>query len=248
MQRSLNKKIAFVTGGSRGIGAAIVRKLARQGAVVALTFAGSHDKASALVAEIHAAGGRALAIQADSGDPAALQAAIAQVASEFGRIDILVNSAGLLLRGEVEEFALEDFNRMFEVNVRAAFVAVQAALPHMTAGSAIVLVGSVVAERAGLPGSAVYAMTKGALASLTRGLARDLGPRGITVSNVQPGPTVTDMSRGGEPEMAALLTPMMPIGRLGQPEEIADFVAFLVSEEGRLITGASLTIDGGFLA
>ncbi len=155
MQRSLNKKIAFVTGGSRGIGAAVVRKLARQGAVVALTFAGSHDKASALVAEIHAAGGRALAIQADSGDPAALQAAIAQVASEFGRIDILVNSAGLLLRGEVEDFALEDFNRMFEVNVRAAFVAVQATLPHMAAGSAIVLVGSVVAERAGFPGSAV---------------------------------------------------------------------------------------------
>ncbi|HZV65069.1 MAG TPA: 3-oxoacyl-ACP reductase family protein [Telluria sp.] len=246
MSNQLNGKIALVTGGSRGIGAAIVRRLARDGATVAFTYAAADERAQALVREIAEAGGTALPIKADSADVEALQAAVAQAAQRFGRIDILVNNAGILLRGVVDDYPLADFDRMVAVNVRAVFAAVQAVLPHMGQGGRVITTGSVTADRAGFPGASVYSMTKGAVAALTRGLARDLGPRGITVNAVQPGPTETDMNAGAE--MHAMLSSLMALGRIGKDSEIASLVAYLASAEAGFITGAALTADGGYLA
>lgn len=248
MAFALQGKVAFVTGGARGIGAATVQRLASEGAAVVFTYAGARERAEALVAQIRQTGGQAMALQADSGEPLQLREAIHKAAALHGRIDILVNNAGLLVRGDIADYPPDEFDRMFHVNVRGAFVAVQTALPFMQAGARIVLLGSVVAERAGFAGGAVYALTKGALAAFTRGLARDLGPRGIGVVNVQPGPTITDMSGGADPATAAMLAPLMASGRLGQPDEIAAFVAFLGSSQASFITGASLSIDGGYLA
>jgi 3-oxoacyl-[acyl-carrier protein] reductase len=247
MNGILEGKIAFVAGGSRGIGAAIVRRLASEGAIVAFTYAKSRESAAALVASVEEAGGVAFALAADSGDPDALHSAIDQAAQRYGRIDILVNNAGILIPGLVDDYALADFDRMFAVNVRAPFVAVQAVLPYMAAGGRIVTIGSVVAERNGFAGSSTYSMTKGAVAAMTRGLARDLGPRGITINNLQPGPTITDMTPGTD-AMLEKLTPLIAVGRLGRDEEIAGFVAYLAGPETGYITGASLTIDGGYLA
>jgi 3-oxoacyl-[acyl-carrier protein] reductase len=240
MSQPLSGKIALVTGGSRGIGAAIVRRLSSDGADVAFTYSASGDKAKAIVAEIEAKGANALAIKADSADPKAVQDAVDETVSTFGGIDILVNSAGILMLNP------EDFDRMFAVNVRAVFAGTQAAARHMKAGGRIITIGSIVAERSGFPTSSVYSMTKGAVAAMTRGLARDLGPRGITVNTIQPGPTATDMnSNEASHEM---LKQLMALGRIGEDKEIASFTAYLASREASFITGASLTIDGGYLA
>lgn len=246
MTKTLSGRIALVTGGSRGIGAAIVRRLAADGASVAFTYAASADKAAALVAEIEAAGGTALAIAADSADVAEVQAAVAEAAARFGRIDILVNNAGILIPGLVDDYDLGAFDRMIAVNVRAVFVAAQAVLPHMGEGGRIITTGSVTADRTGIPGASVYAMTKGAVATLTRGLARDLGPRGITVNNVQPGPTETDIN--DVPGQREYIRPLMAIGRMGRDDEVANLVAWLAGPESSFVTGAALTIDGGWLA
>ena len=245
-QHQLNK-VALVAGGSRGIGAAIVRRLARDGAAVAFTYSASPTQAWALVAQIEAAGGRALAIQADSADAAAIERAVAAAVEAYGRLDILVNNAGILKLENIETYPLADFDRMLAVNVRAVFVAVQAALKHMQSGARIVTIGSIVAERVGFPTSSVYAMTKAAVATLVRGMAIDLAPRGITVNNVQPGPTETDMNPADNPHMAAIMD-KLPLKRLGQPDEIAGMVAYLVGPEAGFVTGASLSIDGGFTA
>ncbi len=189
MTTTLSGKTALVTGGSRGIGAAIVRRLADDGANVAFTYAASADKADALASELTARGRNVIAIKADSADTNAVKSAVAQTVQRFGGVDILVNNAGILLHGLVDNYALADFERMVAVNVRAVFVAVQAALPHMKNGGRIITTGSVAADRTGFPSASVYSMTKGAVAALTRGLARDLGSRGITVNTVQPGPT-----------------------------------------------------------
>ncbi|HEV2979658.1 MAG TPA: SDR family NAD(P)-dependent oxidoreductase, partial [Casimicrobiaceae bacterium] len=181
MTKSLSAKCALVTGGSRGIGAATVRRLATDGAAVAFTYAASDEKATALVAAIQADGAEALAIKADSADPKALQRAVTETVNRFGHLDILVSNAGILLRGPIDAFSLEDFDRVLAVNVRAVFVATQAAVAHMGEGGRIVTVGSVTGDRSGFPGASVYSMTKAAVAALTRGLARDLGSRGITV-------------------------------------------------------------------
>jgi 3-oxoacyl-[acyl-carrier protein] reductase len=242
----LSGKVALVTGGSRSIGAAIVRRLAKDGAAVAFTYSASADRAAALVAEVDSAGGKALAIKADSADAEAVKGAVAQTMEAFGGLDILVNNAGILLRGPVDDFALADFDRMFAVNVRAVFVAIQAALPHMQSGGRIISTGSVTADRSGFPGASVYSMTKGAVASMTRGLARDLGPRGITVNAIQPGPTATDMNSSEEGR--ALTKPLMAIGRMGEDYEVASLVAYLAGPESSFITGSALTIDGGYLA
>jgi 3-oxoacyl-[acyl-carrier protein] reductase len=247
MQKTLSGKVAFVAGGSRGIGAAIVRRLAREGASVAFTYSASREKAVALAGEIENEGGRVLAIRADSADAEALRAAVVQAAELFGRLDILVNNAGILIGGMVDDYALADFDRMVAVNVRAGFVATQAALPHMAAGSSIVTVGSVTADRSGFAGSSVYSMTKGAVAAMNRGLARDLGPRGITVNTVQPGPTGTDMTPK-DGAIADKVKQLVAVGRLGEDAEIAGMVAYLAGPEARFITGAALTIDGGYLA
>jgi 3-oxoacyl-[acyl-carrier protein] reductase len=247
MPNTLIGKVALVTGGSRGIGAAVVRRLASDGATVAFSYAASEDSAKALVAEIEGAGGIALAIQADSADADAVKAAVAQIVDRFGRVDILVNNAGILIGGIVDNYALSDFDRMVAVNVRAVFVAIQAVVPHMGRGGRIITTGSVTADRSGFPGTSVYSMTKGAVAAMTRGLARDLGPRGITVNAIQPGPTVTDMNNSSE-AIRARVRPLMALGRLGRDSEVASLIAYLASAESGFITGAALTVDGGYLA
>jgi 3-oxoacyl-[acyl-carrier protein] reductase len=246
MSSALSGKAALVTGGSRGIGAAIVRRLAKDGAAVAFTYAASEEKAKALAAEIASQGGKALAIKADSADAQAVQQAVSQTVEAFGRLDVLVNSAGILIHGMVDSYALADFDRMVAVNVRAVFVATQAAVPHMREGGRVITIGSVTADRSGFAGSSVYSMTKGAVASLTRGLARDLGPRGITVNVVQPGPTDTDMSPQGE--IGERVRSLIALGRMGKDSEIASLVAYLAGPDAGFVTGAALTADGGYLA
>ncbi|HBN7668876.1 TPA: 3-oxoacyl-ACP reductase FabG [Pseudomonas aeruginosa] len=234
---SLAGKVAFVQGGSRGIGAAIVRRLAAEGASVAFTYVSSADKSRALAAELEGAGASILALHADSADAAA----------RFGRIDILVNNAAVLALGSVEELPLADFERTLAINVRSVFVATQAAVKHMGDGGRVISIGSTNAERMPFAGGATYAMSKSALVGLTKGLARDLGPRGITVNNVQPGPVDTDMNPD-DGDFAETLKGLMALPRYARSEEIASFVAYLAGPEAAYITGASLTIDGGFSA
>lgn len=240
-------KVALVTGGSRGIGAAIVRRLADDGAAVALTYAHEDQKAAEVVSAIEKAGGRALAIKADAANAEAVRGAVTQTIRTFGRLDVLVNNAGVAAIAPIEQLSLEDFDRSVAVNVRAVFVAAQEAARHLTAGGRIITIGSVNADRMPFAGGSVYAMTKAAVAGLTRGLARDLGPRGITVNNVQPGPVATDMNPENGP-FAETLKSFMAIKRYGQGDEIAGMVAYLASPEAAYVTGASLTIDGGFAA
>ncbi len=244
---TLNGKVALIQGGSRGIGAAIAQRLAREGAAVAITFVSSPDKAAELVRSIEAGGGRALAIHADSADAEAVRGAVTQTVEHFGRLDVLVNNAGVLAIAPIETFSLDDFDRTLAVNVRSVFVASQEAARHMGAGGRIITIGSTNAERMPFAGGSVYAMSKSAIVGLTRGLARDLGPRGITVNNVQPGPVDTDMNPASS-EFAESLLGLMAVGRYGRAEEIAAFVAYLAGPEAGYVTGASLTIDGGFAA
>lgn len=243
----LQNKVAFIQGGSRGIGAAIALRLAREGAAVALTYVSSADKANAVVDAISAAGGKALAIKADSADAEALRQAVQQAAQHFGKLDILVNNAGVFTMGGIEELPLDDLDRMLAINVRSVFIASQEAARHMNDGGRIIHIGSTNAERVPFGGGAAYAMSKSALVGLTKGMARDLGPRGITVNNVQPGPVDTDMNPD-DGEFAAQLKQLMALDRYGKDEEIAGFVAYLAGPEAGFITGASLTIDGGFAA
>ena len=246
-RNTLHGKVALIQGGSRGIGAAIAQRLAREGAAVALTYVSSPDKAAEVVRGIEAAGGRGLAIRADSSDPDAVRAAVRQTVEHFGALDILVNNAGVLAIAPIEEFSLEDFDRTLAVNVRSVFVASQEAARHMGEGGRIITIGSTNAERMPFAGGSVYAMSKSAIVGLTRGMARDLGPRGITVNNVQPGPVDTDMNPD-DSEFADGLKGLMAIPRYGRAEEIAAFVAYLAGPEAGYVTGASLTIDGGFAA
>lgn len=245
--KPLSGQVAFVQGGSRGIGAAIVKRLARDGAAVAFTYVSSASKAEELVATITAAGGKALAIRADSADAVAVQHAIRQSVTRFGRLDILVNNAGVLVWGHLEELTLDALDRTLAVNIRSVFVACQEAAHHMGKGGRIINIGSTNADRIPMAGGSVYAMSKSALVGLTKGMARDLGPRGITVNNVQPGPVDTDMNPA-DGESAEQLKGMMALARYGKDEEIASFVAYLAGPEAGYITGASLTIDGGFSA
>ncbi|MFM4829775.1 3-oxoacyl-ACP reductase family protein [Aeromonas rivipollensis] len=245
--KPLSGQVAFVQGGSRGIGAAIVKRLARDGAAVAFTYVSSASKAEELVATITAAGGKALAIRADSADAVAVQHAIRQSVTRFGRLDILVNNAGVLVWGHLEELTLNDLDRTLAVNIRSVFVACQEAAHHMGKGGRIINIGSTNADRIPMAGGSVYAMSKSALVGLTKGMARDLGPRGITVNNVQPGPVDTDMNPA-DGESAEQLKGMMALARYGKDDEIASFVAYLAGPEAGYVTGASLTIDGGFSA
>jgi 3-oxoacyl-[acyl-carrier protein] reductase len=244
---TLTGKVALVTGASRGIGAAIAKRLAREGAAVAITYAGSQQKAQEVVSAIEAAGGKGLAIQADSADAEAVKSAVSETVRTLGRLDVLVSNAGILTIAPVEEFSLEDFDRMVAVNVRGVFVAAQEASRHMGQGGRIITIGSVNADRMPFTGGSVYAMTKAAVAGLVRGLARDLGPRGITVNNVQPGPVDTDMNPADGP-FAEFLKGLLAVGRYGQGDEIAAMVSYLAGPEASYVTGASLTIDGGFSA
>jgi 3-oxoacyl-[acyl-carrier protein] reductase len=238
---------ALVTGGSRGIGAAIVRRLAADGAKVAFTYAASAGPADELRADVSAQGGTAVAIKADSADAQEVTDAVDQAVAAFGGLDILVNNAGITRSGVVESLALQDFDRMLAVNVRGVFVAIQRAIPHLGTGGRIVTIGSIFADRVPRPGSAVYAMTKAALTGLTRGLARELGPRGITVNIIQPGPTATDANPDSG-EWADAMRQLTAVGHYGRPEDIASAVAYLASPESGFITGTTWNVDGGFSA
>jgi 3-oxoacyl-[acyl-carrier protein] reductase len=242
---ALQNKVAFVTGGSRGIGAAIVRRLAADGAAVALTYQGSQGAAEALAEEIVAAGGKALALRSDAADPKSLTEAIDRAAEHFGKIDILVNNAGVFVPGSIEEFSLEDFDKTIAVNVRAVFVATKGVLRHMAEGGRIVNIGSINALRVPFAGASVYGMSKSALSAFVKGAARDLGPRGITINNVLPGPVDTDMNPA-DGEFGSFLHSLMALPRHGKPAEIASLVAYLAGPESSFITGADLAADGGF--
>jgi 3-oxoacyl-[acyl-carrier protein] reductase len=243
-EKSFTGKVALVTGGSKGIGAGIVRRLASDGASVAFTFSSSEEKALNLVHEVESGGGKALAMKADSASAEELRAAVTKTAKIFGPLDIFVSNAGILTRGTIDTYSLEDFDRMVAINVRAAFVGVQAAAQEMKNSGRIVLIGSNTAVRTAFPGASIYSMTKAALTGLVRGAAIDLAPRAITVNNVQPGPTATDMSA----PYADMAKTLIPLKRMGDVSEIAGLVSYLASEEAGFITGASLTIDGGYVA
>lgn len=244
---TLNGKVALVTGGSRGIGAAIAKRLAGDGAAVAVTYSGSQEKADEVVREIESSGGRAIAIRANSAEAEAVRAAVDETAKTLGRLDILVNNAGVANIAPIDEFTLEDFDRLMAINVRAVFVAAKEASRYMGEGGRIITIGSVNADRVPFVGGSVYGMSKAAVAGFTRGLARDLGPRGITVNTIQPGPVDTEMNPADGP-FAAVLLPTLAIRRYGHVDEIASLVGFLAGPDAGYITGAALSIDGGFLA
>lgn len=237
-------KAALVTGGSRGMGAAIAERLARDGADVAVTYEKSADRAAEVVAAIERLGRRGLAIAADSGNPDAVRAAVERTVSTLGRLDILVNNAGIFVARPIDELTLEDFRRTVAVNVEAVFVASQAAAAHIGEGGRIVSIGSNLAQRIPDAGMSLYGLSKAAVAGFTQGLARDLGPRGITVNVVHPGSTDTDMNPA-DGAHAELQRSRMAIPRFGAPRDVASLVAWLASEEARFVTGAAFTIDGG---
>ncbi|AIC20149.1 oxidoreductase [Pseudomonas chlororaphis] len=243
----LSGKIAIVTGGSRSIGAAIAKRLAADGASVAITYNASPDRAAALVEEIASAGGRAVALAADAGNPEAVRAAVQQVATLFGKVDILVNNAGISVLGAPEDIAFEDFQRVLAVNVTGVFVATQEALKHMGQGGRIIHIGSSMVQYAAFATACAYTLTKGAVAGFSRGLVRDLGPRGITVNTVHPGPTDSDMNPADGP-VADFVRPNIAVERYGEGQDIASAVAYLASPEASFVTGAELLIDGGFTA
>ncbi len=222
-----------------------MRRLARDGAAVAFTYSASAAAAQKLVAEVAETGGTVVAIQADSGDPEQVTRSIDETVAQLGGLDILVNNAGVLPVGAVESLTMEQFDRLVAINVRGVFAAVQAALPHLGSTGRIINIGSINADRVPLAGMSIYAMSKAAVAGLTRGLARELGPRGITVNNLQVGPTATDMTPE-DGEVADSLRRLMALGRFGRTDEIASAVSYLAGPEAAFVTGANWNIDGGF--
>ena len=246
MNHSLKGKVALVTGASRGIGAAIAQRLAAEGAHVAFNYANSPERADAVVRAIEAAGGKALAIQADQGDSAAVTAMVNQAHAHFGRLDILVNSAGVFVTGMIGDPAADSaaLDRQHAINVGGVVAAVRAAVPLLADGGRIVSIGTMFASRVPFPGIGDYAASKAAVAAYGRAWARDLGPRGITVNTVQPGPINTEMNPETS-DVAPMVKQMTALGRYGQPEEIAGAVAFLVGPDAAYITGTTLNVDGG---
>ena len=240
----LSGKTALVTGASRGIGAAIAKQLAADGAAVAITYTKGADAAAAVVKDIERAGGKAMAVQADATDVKAVTAAVEKTVATFGHLDILVNNAGTAIPKPFEETTLEDIDHMINLNLRGVFIATQAALKHLSKGGRIIMIGSVVGERMMAPGLVAYAATKGAVKMFTQGLAREVADRGITVNNIQPGPIDTDLN----PAASEWATPQIAntaLKRYGKPEEVAALVAFVASPKANYITGANLTVDGG---
>jgi 3-oxoacyl-[acyl-carrier protein] reductase len=240
----LTEKVALVTGGSRGIGAAIAKRLAADGASVAITYAKDANAASAVVKAIERDGGKAVAIQADAADTKAVKEAVEKTVATLGRLDVLVNNAGTAIPKTFEEATLEEMDRVIDINIRGTLVATQAALKHMKSGGRIIMIGSCVGERVLTPGLVAYSATKGAVKMFTQGLSREVGSRGITVNNIQPGPIDTDLNpASGDwavPQKAATA-----LDRYGRVDEVAALVAFVAGPESSYITGANLTVDGG---
>ncbi|MCX4638091.1 3-oxoacyl-ACP reductase FabG [Streptomyces platensis] len=245
--RPLVGKAALVTGGSRGIGRAIALRLAADGAAVALTFRSGQDQADQVVQEIERAGGLAWAVRADSAEAEEIRASVAGAVDRFGRLDILVNNAGIGVLGPFEGLSLDDVDRVLWTNVRAPFLAAQAAAAHLTEGGRIISIGSCMAERVAFPGGTLYATSKAALTGLTKTLAKELGPRGITANLVHPGPIDTDMNPA-DGESAAMQAGLTALGVYGRGSDVAATVAHLAGDGGRYITGASIAVDGGFAA
>jgi 3-oxoacyl-[acyl-carrier protein] reductase len=247
MSNNLEGKIALITGGSRGIGAAIAKRLAADGADVAITYTKGADAAASVVKEIEGAGRKAIAIQADATDADAVEAAVEKVVETFGRLDVLVNNAGTAIPKRFEETTLEELDRVIDINVRGTLVATQAALKHMKSGGRIIMIGSAAGERVLVPGLVPYSATKGAVKIFSQGLSREVASRGITVNNVQPGPIDTDLNpAAGDwaiPQKAATA-----LNRYGHAEEVAALVAFVAGPESSYITGSNLTVDGGMNA
>jgi 3-oxoacyl-[acyl-carrier protein] reductase len=244
MSQALSGKVALVTGGSRGIGAAIARRLAAEGASVAITYARDAASANAVTDSIKASGGRAVAIQADAADPGAARTSVERAVSALGKLDILVNNAGTAIPKLFTETTLEELNRVIDINLRGVFFTTQAALSHFNDNGRIIMIGSCVGERDMTPGLAAYSATKGAVKMFTQGLSREVGERGITVNNVQPGPIDTDLN----PASGDWATPQKSftaLKRYGTVDEVAALVAFIAGPESSYITGANLTVDGG---
>src|SRR6202007_2875452 len=247
MAKKLEGKIALITGGSRGIGAAIAKRLAADGASVAITYSKGADAAASVVKALEGAGGKAIAIQADAADAEAIKGAVEKTVAAFGGLDVLVNNAGTAITKTFEETTLEEMDRMIEINVRGTLVATQAALKHMKSGGRIIMIGSSVGERVLTPGLVPYAATKGAVKMFSQGLSREVGSRGITVNNIQPGPIHTDLTPAAgdwaTPQKAATA-----LDRYGHVDEVAALVSFVAGPESSYITGANLTVDGGINA
>jgi 3-oxoacyl-[acyl-carrier protein] reductase len=247
MNRKLEGKIALITGGSRGIGAAIAKRLAADGAKVAITYSKGADAAASVVKEIERDGGKAIAIQADATDAGAGKAAVEKTVTTFGKLDVLVNNAGTAIPKPFEETTIEEMDRVLDINVRGVFNATQAALKHMKSGGRVIMIGSSLGERVVVPGLVAYSATKGAVKIFTQALSREVASRGITVNNVQPGPIDTDLnpatSEWAVPQKAATA-----LNRFGHVDEVAAMVAFVAGPESSYITGANLTVDGGMNA
>jgi len=243
----LNEKVALITGGSRGIGAAIAKRLAADGANVAITYTKGADAAASVVKDIERAGRKAIAIQADATDADAVEAAVEKTVATFGRLDVLVNNAGTAIPKPFEETTLEELDRLIDINVRGTFVATQAALKHMKSDGRIIMIGSSVGQRVMVPGLVPYSATKGAVKMFSQGLSREVGSRGITVNNIQPGPIDTDLNPAAG-EWAVPQKAVTALDRYGHVEEVAALVSFVAGPESSYITGANLTVDGGMNA
>jgi len=247
MNRKLEGKVALITGGSRGIGAAIAKRLAADGAKIAITYSKGSDAAALVVKEIERDGGKAIAIQADATDANAAKAAVEKTVATFGKLDVLVNNAGTAIPKPFEETTLEEMDRVLDINVRGVFIATQAALKHMKNGGRIIMIGSSVGERVLVPGLVPYAATKGAVKIFAQALSREVANRNITVNNVQPGPIDTELNPATS-EWAVPQKAVTALNRFGRPDEVAALVAFVAGPESSYITGANLTVDGGMNA